>query len=233
MSLIFLSGDIVSMAHLMRWYVVLATMLLAATMPSAAAKDDRLRIGIKGDIASLDPHILNETLTLGVLSNVMEGLVRRDADLKLQPGLATQWETPSPLHWRFHLRRDVRFHDGAPFTAGNVLFTFERAREARSQMRSRIPDGARFIAVDTHTVDVYLEKPNPILHANWESLLIMSRPWAERHGLADRERFHNQPPHSGERHRALSRHLASRRPSHPLRAPSPVVGRGTRPCKAG
>jgi peptide/nickel transport system substrate-binding protein len=126
------------MAHLMRWYVVLATMLLAATMPSAAAKDDRLRIGIKGDIAR-----------------------------------------------RFHLRRDVRYHDGAPFTAGDVLFTFERARGARSQMRSRIPDGARFIAVDAHTVDVHLEKPNPILHANWESLLIMSRPWAERHGLAD------------------------------------------------
>ena len=59
------------MAHLMRWRVVLATMLLAATMPSAAAKDDRLRTGIKGDIASLDPRVLNETLTLGVLSNVM------------------------------------------------------------------------------------------------------------------------------------------------------------------
>jgi peptide/nickel transport system substrate-binding protein len=185
MSLIFLSGDIVSMAHLMRWRVVLATMLLAVTMPSAAATDDRLRIGIKGDIASLDPHVLNETLTLGVLSNVMEGLVRHDADLKLRPGLATRWETLSPLHWRFHLRKGVQFHDGTPFTASDVLFMFERARKPRSQMRSRIPDGARIIAVDAHTVDVHLEKPNPILPANWESLLIMSRPWAERHGLAD------------------------------------------------
>ena len=115
------------MAHLMRWRVVLATMLLAVTMPSAAATDDRLRIGIKGDIASLDPHVLNETLTLGVLSNVMEGLVRHDADLKLRPGLATRWETLSPLHWRFHLRKGVRFHDGTAFTANDVLFTFERA----------------------------------------------------------------------------------------------------------
>jgi len=150
----------------MRWRVVLATMLLAVTMPLAAATDDRLRIGIKVDIASLDPHVLNETLTLGVLSNVMEGLVRHDADLKLRPGLATRWETLSPLHWRFHLRKGVQFHDGTPFTASDVLFTFERARKPRSQMRSRIPDGARIIAVDAHTVDVHLEKPNPILPAN-------------------------------------------------------------------
>ena len=216
----------------MRWYVVLATMLLAATMPSAAAKDDRLRIGIKGDIARLDPHILNETLTLGVLSNVMEGLVRRDVDLKVRPGLATRWETLSPLHWRFHLRRVVRFHDGAPFTAGDVLFTFERARGAVADAQQDPRRGALHRGRRTYRRRPSRKtKPDPArqLGEPADHVAALGRAaWARRSGSGST----TSTPHSGERHRALSRHLASRGPSHPLRAPSPVVGRGTRPREA-
>ena len=77
----------------------------------------------------------------------------------------------------------MTFHDGSPFSADDVVFTFERARMAGSQMKGRIPDGAQFSAVDRYTFDVHLTEPNPVLPADWESLLIMSRQWAVRHGL--------------------------------------------------
>lgn len=163
---------------------LLAAILFSAAIPSTGIAKS-LRAAVQGSIASLDPHILNETFSLGILSNVMEGLVRRDANLNLQSGLATHWEQLTPKHWRFHLRRGVRFHDGAPFTAEDVIFSFKRAQGPLSQQISRIPPRTRIEAVNTHTVDFHLMDPNPILHADWEALLIMSSRWARAHGLAD------------------------------------------------
>ena len=165
----------------MRWRAPFVIVLLIGLLQGEAMAAGKVRIAVAGGIERLDPHVFNETLTLGVLSNVMEGLVRRDAQLRLKPALAEDWQVLSARHWRFHLRRGVRFHDGSPFTAEDVLFSFERARQPGSQLRARIPDDARLIAVDDHTVDVLLDEPNPILNADWESLLIMSRRWAERH----------------------------------------------------
>jgi peptide/nickel transport system substrate-binding protein len=150
---------------------------------SRALLANTLRIGAQGGIPSLDPHVLNETFTLGVLSNVMEGLVRRDAQLHNQPGLATRWKQLSPLHWRFQLRRGVQFYDGSPFSATEVLFSFARARQPLSHQKHRIPAGARFEKVDDHTIDVHLAQPNPALDADWASLLILSTRWAEKHGM--------------------------------------------------
>ncbi|MCB1511182.1 MAG: ABC transporter substrate-binding protein [Hyphomicrobiaceae bacterium] len=137
-----------------------------------------LRIAIAGDLNLLDPHSLNETLTVGLLGNVMESLTRRNGDLKIEPGLATHWENLSPTHWRFHLRRKVRFHDGSPFTADDVVFSLERARGPNSQMKRRIPADAQIVKVDDFTVDVILKQPNPIMYYDWDNLFIMSKAWA-------------------------------------------------------
>ena len=53
------------------------------------------RFAFQGDLKSLDPYSLNESFTLGMLGNVYEGLTKRDKDLKIIPGLAERWETPS------------------------------------------------------------------------------------------------------------------------------------------
>ena len=50
----------------------------------------------------------------------MEGLTKRDKDLKIIPGLAERWEIVDPLKWRFYLRKGVKFHDGEDFTADDV-----------------------------------------------------------------------------------------------------------------
>src|SRR5204862_322624 len=99
------------------------TLLAAATVSIVAfamspAPAQTLRYANQGDLKSLDPYTLNETTTHSHLGQVYEGLIARDKDLKIIPGLAERWETPEePTRWRFHLRKGVKFQDADPFTA--------------------------------------------------------------------------------------------------------------------
>ncbi|HWB46567.1 MAG TPA: ABC transporter substrate-binding protein [Hyphomicrobiaceae bacterium] len=135
----------------------------------------------QGDLNSLDPYTLNETFTLGTLGNVMEGLVRRDKSLKIVPALAESWETLEPTRWRFHLRKGVKFHDGSPFSADDVVFSAERVHQPGSQLKTRIPPGTKVVKIDDYTVDFILPTPNPILISEWETWFILSKRWAEAH----------------------------------------------------
>ena len=114
----------------------------------------------------------------------MEGLIKRDKDLKIIPGLAESWEMLDPTRWRFHLRKGVTFHDGSPFTADDVVFSAERARGPGSQLKTRIPADAKVEKVDDYTVDFVLASPNPILHYEWETWFIVSKAWSEANGAA-------------------------------------------------
>ena len=72
------------------------------------------------------PTRRQETVQLSFLSNIYEPLVRRDPRSEAGPALATSWEQTSPTVWRFHLRPDVKWQDGSPFTADDVVFSLER-----------------------------------------------------------------------------------------------------------
>ncbi len=155
----------------------------AATLLAAPASAATFRYAFQGDLNALDPYTLNETFTLGALGNVMEGLTKRDKDLKIIPGLAERWETSDDgRRWRFYLRRNVKFHDGSPFTADDVIFSAERAQADGSQIKSRLPDKFKIEKVDDHTVDFVMPEPNPILHYEWDTWYIFSKPWADKVG---------------------------------------------------
>jgi peptide/nickel transport system substrate-binding protein len=159
--------------------VALAVAGLSAATPAGAVT---FRYAFQGDLNALDPYTLNETFALGAIGNVMEGLTKRDKDLKIIPGLAERWEILEPTRWRFHLRKNVKFHDGSPFTAEDVVFSVDRARADGSQVKSRLPADAKAVSVDDNTVDFILSSPNPILHYEWDTLYIFSKPWAEKVG---------------------------------------------------
>jgi peptide/nickel transport system substrate-binding protein len=161
--------------------MVIGAIAAALWSGAALAQDEAttFRFAFQGELRGLDPYSLNETFTLGVLGNVYEGLTRRDKDLTIIPGLAESWEIVDPTTWRFHLRKDVRYHNGNPFTADDVVFSAERVRSAGSDLKTRIPADARFEAVDDYTVDVHLSSPNPILHYEWDTWGIMDKEWAE------------------------------------------------------
>jgi peptide/nickel transport system substrate-binding protein len=161
---------------------VLALALALAANPAAAKT---FRYAFQGALNSLDPYTLNETFTLGALGNVMEGLTKRDKDLKILPGLAERWEIVDPLRWRFYLRKGVKFHNGEDFTADDVLFSVDRMRSPGSEIKTRAPADMKAVKVDDHTVDFVLASPNPILNAEWDTWYIFSKKWAEANGAVN------------------------------------------------
>src|ERR1700688_3235660 len=158
---------------------------LAATIASIAAfamspaAAQTLRYANQGDLKSLDPYTLKETTTIAHHGHVYEGLVTRDKDLKTIPALAESWETPEPTRWRFHLRKNVKFHNGDPFTADDVVFSAERVQAKGSNLQTRIPAGTKVVKVDDYTVDFVLTSPNPILTGQWDTWYILWKKWAE------------------------------------------------------
>ena len=118
---------------------VTGALALALAATPAAAKT--FRYAFQGDLNALDPYTLNESFTLGALGNVMEGLTKRDKDLKIIPGLAERWEIVDPLKWRFYLRKGVKFHNGEDFTADDVrlLDSSAWAAPARRSRPARPP----------------------------------------------------------------------------------------------
>jgi peptide/nickel transport system substrate-binding protein len=164
----------------LRLVTMIAALAAAACVTPVHAKT--FRYAFQGDLNALDPYSHNETFTLGALGNVMEALVTRDKDLKIVPALAVRWEIVEPTRWRFHLRKGVKFHNGAPFTADDVVFSAERAMSPESDIKTRLPAKMTVVKIDDHTVDFVLDVPNPILHAEWDSWFIMSKSWADANG---------------------------------------------------
>lgn len=158
---------------------MLLTSTLVLGMGMGAATAETLKFAFQGTLKSLDPYSLNETFTLGTLGNVYEGLTRRDGDLNIEPALATSWEVLEPTRWRFHLRQGVKFHQGGDFNADDVIFSAERVRAEGSDLTTRIPADAKFVKVDDYTVDVVLTSPNPILHYEWETWVMLDKEWTE------------------------------------------------------
>jgi peptide/nickel transport system substrate-binding protein len=166
----------------MRLRVFQVAVVIAAALFASAAHAKTFRFAYQGTLNALDPYALNETFTLGTLSNVMEALVTRDKDLKIVPSLAERWEIVEPTRWRFYLRKGVKFHNGEDFTADDVIFSAERALSPESNIKTRLATKMQVVKVDDHTVDFVLATPNPILHAEWDSWFIMSKSWAEANG---------------------------------------------------
>src|SRR6201994_793167 len=154
-----------------------AASIIAFAMAPASAQT--LRYANQGDLKSLDPHTLNETTTHAHLGQVYEGLTARDKDLKIIPALAESWETPEPTRWRFHLRKGVKFQNGDPFTADDVVFSADRVRAKGSNLQTRIDADVKVVKVDDYTVDFILTKPNPILFSQWDTWYIMDKKWCE------------------------------------------------------
>jgi peptide/nickel transport system substrate-binding protein len=149
--------------------------LFALAASSAGAVT--LRYASQDDPQTLDPHGANLLSSSRVTMNIYEPLVWRDRDWKVIPWLATSWTRPSDKVWRFRLRQGVKFHDGTPLTADDVVFSVERALAPTSQMRTAIQGIASARRIDDHTVELTLSEPNPALLQHLTNFRIASRAW--------------------------------------------------------
>ncbi|WP_088279270.1 ABC transporter substrate-binding protein [Ideonella sp. A 288] len=154
---------------------------VAALAMAAAAPAQTFRWASQGDPQTMDPHSQNEGLTNSMNQQVYERLVARNRKLELVPALATEWQQVSPLLWRFKLRAGVKFHDGAPFTADDVVFSVKRAQEITSQFSTYANAVGEPRKVDELTVEFQLRGANPVFLQHIELLSIMNKAWSEKH----------------------------------------------------
>ncbi|MDQ3979200.1 MAG: ABC transporter substrate-binding protein [Actinomycetota bacterium] len=90
-------------------------------------------------------------------AGVFEPLVSLGRDFTAQPGLAERWELVEPTRWRFHLRQGVRFHDGRPFTADDVVWSWTGREFLPTAVSNTLSTVTK---VDDHTVDFVVSTPN-------------------------------------------------------------------------
>jgi len=155
--------------------------LLTVTLAASPAAAKTLRWASRGDIQTMDPYSQNESLTNNFSQLIHDVLVERDRDMKLVPRLATSWTNVNPTTWRFTLRDGVKFHDGSPFTADDVVFSFERAAAPTSQLAQYARAVGKPVKIDDRTVEFRQEKPNPLMLEHINTIYIMSRAWCTAH----------------------------------------------------
>ena len=157
-------------------------LLAAASLLAVAgvAHAVTLRWAAQNDVLTLDPHSQNHATTISILQHAYEPLVRYDKNFQVEPCLATGWQQIGPTQWRFNLRKGVKFHDGSPFTADDVLFSFARIRQPNGNMQIYVSGINEMKKIDDHTVDFMLAGPNPVMLRNLTVFFIMSRAWADK-----------------------------------------------------
>ena len=137
-----------------------------------------LRFASQQDPVTVDPHAANLLVSARLTQQIFDTLVFRDKSWKPIPWLAESWTQPSPTVWRFKLRAGVKFHDGTPLTADDVVFSVGRALMPTSQMRTAIEGVVEAKALDPLTVELRLQQPNPAMLQHLTQFRIMSRAWA-------------------------------------------------------
>jgi len=165
--------------HGMLW-----SFIVAAVLTAGAAGAATFRFADQGDAVSMDPHSLNESLQLTLTGNIYEPLVGRGKKLELIPLLATSWKQIAPTVWRFNLRPNVKWHDGSPFNADDVIFSYERSKVDGSDMKTKVAPVKEVKKIDDLTVDFVTNEPFPILPDTINTWYMMSKAWCEKNGAA-------------------------------------------------
>lgn len=157
--------------------------ILSHAFADAAAAETVLRFtGMDAGAGTVDPHASNLSAEKGATKQIYEALVDIDSNLAIVPQLAVGWKIVDATHWDFELRQGVRFHDGTPFTAADVIFSIERARAENADLHQYVDGIGRVEAIDDHTVRFTTIAPDPSLWMKLAEVAIVSKDWAEEHG---------------------------------------------------
>jgi len=169
--------------------VLAAAAALALGLVGAGAHAQTLRWSSQGDLQTMDPDSRNESLTNSLNGQVYETLTGRDKELGIVPMLAVSWQQTGPLQWRVKLRANVKFHDGTPFTADDVVFSVKRAQEKSSDIKAYANAMGEPKKIDDLTVEFNLKDVNPIFLQHANTVFIMSKAWCEKYKVTSPQDF--------------------------------------------
>ncbi len=153
--------------------VIAAVVALLAVSCSPAQRVDLgqgsggLIAAIAGEPDQLDPQKTSAYFSFEVLENVFDTLVEPDENLEMRPALAKAWTvSPDQLAWTFHLREGVRFHDGSPFTADDVVYSYRRIIDEKLSNVDKFSAVTDVSAPNETTVVIKVKQPTPNLLTN-------------------------------------------------------------------
>jgi peptide/nickel transport system substrate-binding protein len=152
---------------------------------SSMAFAETIRWARAGDSLTMDPHAQNEGPTHALAHQIYDSLLQRDMSGAIIPSLATEWAAlpDNPNVWRLKLRKGVTYHDGAVFDSEDVVFSLNRAMADGSDMKELLSSVKEVRAVDSHTVDIETNGPNPLLVNNLTNMFMMDKGWAEANNV--------------------------------------------------
>ena len=155
----------------------LFTFSMAALLVSASAMAAELRVGLKSEPSSIDPHYHNLGPNNAFSTQIFSSLVGSDENQQHYPDLAVSWKPINDTTWEFKLRKGVKWHDGSDFTADDVMFTVERAQNVPNSPSSFVTylKGKTFEKIDSHTIHIKTEKPYPLMPNDMTTVKIVSK----------------------------------------------------------
>ena len=139
-----------------------------STASAAAGKPGAvIKAGIITPTGAINPVVLFDQGGLDMLGQTGEYLCQSGQTLNLKPQLATSWSANSDASvWTFNIRQGVKFHNGAPLTADDVVYTFQlhtnpkTGSNSLSTLPATVLKPSGVVKVDDHTVAFHLEAPN-------------------------------------------------------------------------
>lgn len=162
--------------------LILTTLTSALMGLSASAMAENLSIGFADPISSLDPTLNNHAGDRSIALHYWDLLVENKWN-QLQPGLALSWKPLDKTTWEFKLRPDVKWHDGKPFTADDVIYSYTRTRNVPGSVASYagyLRTIESMEAPDPLTLIVKTTAPNPDLPLNLASIHVISKHVGEK-----------------------------------------------------
>lgn len=179
----------------MKFLLWLALLAFTFSGPAAAQGSEpraHLRVASAFDPQTMDPQAIALLYHSRVAFQLYESLVNRDERFKLEPALALSWQMSTPTSWRFRLRPGVTFHDGSPFTADDAVFSIERAMAPPSERAFQLKGVSAVKKLDALTIEFQLEAPDAVLPEKLPFIAMMSKAWAERHGVQRAQDFNGK-----------------------------------------
>jgi peptide/nickel transport system substrate-binding protein len=166
----------------------LILLVLAAGGLSLNASAQTLRIGLSSDVTSIDPHWSNSGPNVALALHIFEPLTFTDRNGRLAPGLATSWKTVDATTWEIKLREGVKFQDGTPLTADDVVFSLDRP----NQLSGSPAPFTQFVKaiigkqiVNPTTLRLKTATPYVLLPYDLNSIMIVEKRVAEHASNAD------------------------------------------------
>lgn len=172
----------------MRAKLLGSALAAALSLWSASAMAAEVKMGIRTDPSSMDPHYHVYTPNSAVWRHIFDALTWTDSKTRLQPGLAVSHTPVGEAVWEFKLRPNVTFHDGTPFTAEDVVFSLNRAPNvpnSPSSYRQYTKMIERVEMIDPLTVRIHTKGPAPTLPIDLASIAIVSKKAAEGKATSD------------------------------------------------